>query len=474
VVWIDRFIPASVLQNRTDALRARVVVGASMFAVVASLTAQGIRLQKEGTQHWIPLLSWVICTLLFIMTPVVMSLVGKLWLTSSMVPLAVLIGSLGVAVKEGGVSSPNAMVMIVAPVVATLLGGWRSGIATAALVVVCTALLWAGHDAGWISAIPDMETGTLTIMRATILAVLSVFVFLLTLLYELERDRSESELSDRAAELARARDAVVEAAETKFELLAAQRRELEKDLELTAAVQKLLLPRRDSFETDHVSVAGFSVTAAQAGGDWWFTETLSDGTVRVVLGDVTGHGAAPAMVAAVVAGAFRGLQETGAMGARSLLHVLNAVARDVSAGTYTMPFGLLELSPFGRASWFSAAAPPLLVLRGDGTVDSITVPGTALGSAQFSVGERVFHLAPNERILLTSDGVAELRLSSGYDLGLRRLSKLLRNTSGTPLRDARDELAERLDTLRGGEALHDDVTFALVELSRAHTRLETA
>jgi serine phosphatase RsbU (regulator of sigma subunit) len=473
VVWIDRFIPQGLLQNRTDALRARVVVGSSMFATVASLTAQGIRLQHES-QHWVPLLSWVICTLLFIMTPVVMSLVGKLWLTSSMVPLAVLVGALGVALKEGGVSSPNAMVMIVAPVVATLLGGWRSGIATAGLVVASTTALWLGHASGAVSAIPDMETNTLTIMRATILGVLSLFLFFLTLLYELERDRAESELSDRAAELAHARDAVVEAAETKFELLAAQRRELERDLALTAAVQKLLLPRRDSFETDYVSVAGFSVTAAQAGGDWWFTETLSDGTVRVVLGDVTGHGAAPAMVAAVVAGAFRALQETGQMGARGLLQVLNAVARDVSAGTYTMPFGLLELSPYGRASWFSAAAPPLLVLRRDGTVDSITVSGTALASPSFSVGERFFDLAPGERILLTSDGVSELRLSSGYDLGLRRLAKLLKNTGGTALRDARDELAERLDALRGSEALHDDVTFALVELRRAHPRLETA
>jgi serine phosphatase RsbU (regulator of sigma subunit) len=472
VVWIDRFIPAELLRHRTEALRARVVVGASMFATTASLTTQGIRLQHES-QHWIPLSSWVLCTLLFILVPLVMRLFGKLWLASSLVPLAVLIGALGVAVKEGGVSSPNAMVMIVAPVVATLLGGWRSGIATASLVVLSTVALWFGHAAG-LSAVPDMELATLTTMRATILGVLSFFVFFLTLLYELERDRAQLELSDHAQELARAKDAVTEAAETKFELLAAQRRELERDLELTAAVQKLLLPRSDSFDTEYVSVAGFSVTAAQAGGDWWFSETLSDGTVRVVLGDVTGHGAAPAMVAAVVAGAFRALQETGQMGARGLLQVLNSVSRDVSAGMYTMPFGLLELSPFGRASWFSAAAPPLLVLRRDGTVDSITVAGTALASPHFSVGERVFDLSVGERILLTSDGVAELRLSSGYDLGLRRLSKLLRNTSGITLRDARDELAERLDALRGQEALQDDVTFALIELRRAHKRLESA
>ena len=68
--WIDRFIAPPMLEKRTDALRARAIVGASFFATVASLTAQGIRLQQES-QHWIALLAWTVCTFLFIITPVV-------------------------------------------------------------------------------------------------------------------------------------------------------------------------------------------------------------------------------------------------------------------------------------------------------------------------------------------------------------------------------------------------------------------
>ena len=471
--WIDRFIAPETLAKRTEALRARVIVGACFFATVASLTAQSIRLSRES-QHWVPLLAWTICTFMFIVTPLVMRLYAQLWLASSMVPVAVLIGALGVAVKEGGVSSPNAMVMIIAPVVATLLGGWRSGVAVELLVVLCSLALWAAHTTGMLPAEAPMASLTITTMRATMLAALSTAVFILTLFYELERDQNEAELSDKNVELSRARDAEVEAAATKIELLASQRRELERDLQLTAAVQKLLLPKRDSVDTDCMSVAGFSVTAAQAGGDWWFVETLPSGVVRVVLGDVTGHGAAPAMVAAVVAGAFRAMQETRLMQPRALLEVLHAVARDVSAGMYTMPFGLLEVNPYGQARWFSAAAPPLLVLRRGGLVDSITVPGTALGSSSFLVGERSFELEQGERILLTSDGVSELRLSSGHDLGFRRLSKLLRSTENISVCEARDELVERLDQLRGHEALQDDVTFALLELRTARTKLSLA
>ena len=180
------------------------------------------------------------------------------------------------------------------------------------------------------------------------------------------------------------------------------------------------------------------------------------------------------MVAAVVAGAFRASQETGHLPSRDLLAVLHSVARDVSAGTYTMPFGILELAPHGRARWYSAAAPPVLVLRKGGDVDSFTVSGTPLGSNTFALGERSFELVVGDRILLTSDGVSELRLSSGYDLGLRRLAKLLQTTESVNVKRARDEIAERLDKMRGHEVLYDDVTFALIELRAVRSKLSLA
>lgn len=464
MLWADRFVPPELLTNRTTALRARVVVCATCFATPCSLIAQSIRLHYE-VQHWIPLLSWTVCTFLFIITPFVLRLTRKLWLSASLVSLALVIAAVGVGVMEGGVSSPNAIILLIGPIVATLLGGWRSGVAIEFLAIVLCVALWFGHRYGVISPEVPMATDTLFTMRATVLASLSFAAFLLTMFYEVERDRSEAELSEQAVELAAARDAVAAAAETKIELLASQRRELERDLQLTAAVQKLLLPKQDSFDTECVSVAGFSVTAAQAGGDWWFAEPLPDGGVRIVLGDVTGHGAAPAMVAAVVAGAFRAMQERAQhVDPRALLEVLHTVARGVSTGLYTMPFGLLDVTCYGRALWLSAAAPPLLVLRRDGAVDSITVPGTPLGGATFSLGEKVFDLSVGERILLTSDGVSELRLAGGYDLGLRRLGKLFRSTGSVSVASARDEIAERLDHMRGSEPLHDDVTFAIAEL----------
>lgn len=463
VSWIDRWIPPALRERRTEHLRARVLVVVPMFATSVSLPVQAIRLSQES-QHWIALLSWAICTLLFISVPIMLRVTGRLALTSVLVSVALLVGSLGVAVTEGGMGSPNTMVMILGPVVATLLGGRNSGGAVAVLVLLCSLGLWELHHAGLISSLSPLQQDTLTTMRVTMVGALSLALYMLTLFYEGERNRSERELSDKALELERARDAVVETSGMKIALLASQRRELERDRELAAAVQKLLLPKRDSMETEHVSVAGFSVPAMQAGGDWWFAETLPDGTLRVLLGDVTGHGAAPAMVAAVVAGAFRAMQETVRLDARAVLGVLHKVLLDVSAGLYTMPFGILEVTPSGRGTWLSAAASPVLILRTNGDVDTVSAPGTALGSDVLKLGQSSFELRRGERILLTSDGVPELRMSAGHDFGLRRLAKMLQCTQTSSVCAARDSLIDELNAARGDAELSDDLTFALIEL----------
>lgn len=444
-------------------MRARVVVGASMFAATISLVVQPIRLMQEG-QHWIPLLAWTVCTLLFVATPLVLRMTRRLSLSAGLISAAILVGSLGVALMEGGVSSPNAMLVIVAPVVASLLGGWRSGVSIAATVALCGGALYLAHTRWGLSPVSPLDGSTMIVMRSVMLGALSFALYILTLFYEVESGRAEDKLQGAVEELARAQGALLEASNVKLELMASQQRELEKDLQLTGAVQRLLLPKRDAIETKHIAVAGFSVPATRAGGDWWYTETLPDGLLRVLVGDVTGHGVAPAMIAAVVAGAYRAMQEVDRRDAAEVLDVLHWVLTDFSDGRYTMPFGLLDVSPDGSARWWSAAAPPLLVRRHKGgQLETLTAPGNPLGAGKVQLGCRDLQLQPGDRVLFTSDGVHEMRVDGGRDLGLRRLSKMLHAVTDQSLLDARDALVQGLDAARGDYELEDDVTLALVE-----------
>ncbi|HLL56193.1 MAG TPA: GAF domain-containing SpoIIE family protein phosphatase, partial [Myxococcaceae bacterium] len=250
-----------------------------------------------------------------------------------------------------------------------------------------------------------------------------------------------------------------------------ERRDLEHDMKLTAAVQSLFLPKEDSCVSGAVSLHGFYRPAGKCSGDWWWYEVPSPGSMLVLIGDTTGHGAAPAMVTAAVAAGFRisrklakdwSLQDT--------LGELSQQLLEISAGQYRMTLSAVHLDARTRKlRYWSAGAPPLLVLRSSGKVDSLACAGTPLGSDSFEVGWREVDLMPGDRIFSFTDGLSELELPSGRQFGMRRLSNLFIQTRGLTLSEATEKIVSELDLARGkgtsGEVPQgDDLTFALLEV----------
>ncbi len=475
--WMDRWVPARLRGHRTQQLRARVVVGASICATTISFLVQTIRLCFES-QHWFALLSWGLSLLLFAIAPVVLRRTEDLSLGAACISLAVLTGAVGVAVMEGGVNSPNTMVLLVAPVVASLLGGTASGGAIATLVaLICAALLHL-HGTGVVSGTSPLDPQTLLTMRATIVGALSITLFMLTYLYETERDRAEAELVDKADAIETARRVEAENARIKlalldgqkrerelaFALVAEQRKEMEHDLQLTAVVQSLLLPAVTSWSGASIELAGHHCPASQASGDWWWWENLTDGRLRVLLGDVTGHGAGAAMVTAMLAGCHRTLRDDPTeLPTPALIERMHRALRGMCQGQYTMPFTAIELDPQANTlRWWNAGAPPILLRDRLGHVQAHGSAGTPLGSEQLHIGYLELPFGPGARALLYSDGTSEMTIANGKQLGIRKLRQFFEGSGQPDLIEARSCLLSSLADAQQGRPADDDVTFAII------------
>lgn len=243
-----------------------------------------------------------------------------------------------------------------------------------------------------------------------------------------------------------------------------ERRELEKDLQLTAAVQGLLLPKHDVLWSGDVEAVGSFEPATHAGGDFWYADVLPNRALRVLVGDVTGHGAGAAMVTAVMAGCYRGVRINHPdAGTAELLETMNRTLREACEGRYTLPLSALEIeADTGVVSWWNAAAPPILKLSMNGQVESLSEKGLPLGSDDFSYGTRTLTLEPGERLLVFTDGMSELELPGGRQLGLRRLSEMMRATHGMALQQAREHLVMSMKAASGGAQRSDDVTFVII------------
>ena len=71
---------------------------------------------------------------------------------------------------------------------------------------------------------------------------------------------------------------------------------MHREMGIAQEIQRSLLPRE--LRTDWIELSGFCVPAAYAGGDFYDWLRTPDGSVVLALGDVSGHGVGPALVAA--------------------------------------------------------------------------------------------------------------------------------------------------------------------------------
>ena len=245
-----------------------------------------------------------------------------------------------------------------------------------------------------------------------------------------------------------------------------ERAALEKDLALTAAVQKLLLPRESNVETQSLRVSSYYRPAASCSGDWlWFDES-SDGSVWLVVGDVTGHGIASAMVMAATAGAYHVLRKNSGQLDRTL-NDLHAHFKNMMRGEYTITMAALRFTGSKLDVW-SAGAPPVLLMKADSSLRVAGAPGMPLGSLdpKFKTGHVRLELAPGDRVIAFTDGLTEAEDEKGRQLGMKRLVRSLSDVRSSSPGDATDKLVSILDNIRGNSPQDDDWTFAIVDVKQ--------
>jgi serine phosphatase RsbU (regulator of sigma subunit)/tetratricopeptide (TPR) repeat protein/predicted Ser/Thr protein kinase len=245
--------------------------------------------------------------------------------------------------------------------------------------------------------------------------------------------------------------------------LEAERSVMERDLELVGAVQSMMLPSQPRVRCPGIVAQGYYQPAAQCGGDWWWYETHADGSLSLWMGDVSGHGAAPAMVTSTVAGAFHTLRrlQPDMPVPRVLAELHEHVAR--LGGDFHMTMTAVHVDG-SRVQVWNAGGPGVMLQR-DRDVRVLVRPGCVLGTpGAFEVGYLAESLQQGDRLLLATDGLLELESRNGRVLGARGVSRMLRSHVEREFDDVGPALLAELQTLLTDTEQLDDITFICLEL----------
>jgi sigma-B regulation protein RsbU (phosphoserine phosphatase) len=209
------------------------------------------------------------------------------------------------------------------------------------------------------------------------------------------------------------------------------RRDLERDLAAARLTQQSLIPQKP------LLLAGWQIATCyhpviQVGGDIYGWLRMKDGRVLFWIADGTGHGAAAALLTTLAKLLFH----HGSMDHDSPASLMEAVDNDFRSTFGARSFMTamcVALDPAtGQAQVVGAGHPSLLVVRHDGTTESVASVAPPLGlikRAAFT--ETPINLEPGDAFLLYTDGLFRWTKDERHQLTPAQLEKVLDHSAPT-------------------------------------------
>jgi serine phosphatase RsbU (regulator of sigma subunit)/PAS domain-containing protein/putative methionine-R-sulfoxide reductase with GAF domain len=242
----------------------------------------------------------------------------------------------------------------------------------------------------------------------------------------------------------------------------------EKEAQLTAAaqIQEFLLPD-ESVTMPGFSIAGRCYPAEFAAGDHFDYLWLPDGSLLVVVGDVSGHGVGPAIVTASFHTRFQtAAEEFGDL--TEMAAKVNASLNKMTRGDVFVTLIAGRIDPKSRTlTYVNAGHPPGIILDSAGRVKAglkaKNMPLAILPEVDFILGGPV-RLATGDIVLFFTDGLVEAQLQGGPSQGIEKALQIVReNRHKTPTEIIEALYAAACQDLET-ERLHDDITVVVVKV----------
>lgn len=237
------------------------------------------------------------------------------------------------------------------------------------------------------------------------------------------------------------------------------------DLDIARSIQQDLLPAQAP-TLENFEVAGWNEPANQTGGDYFDWQTLPDGRLAISLGDATGHGIGPALVSALCRAYARASLVVEDDHHQVLDRLNRLLADDLSANRF-VTFALIFLDPKkSEVEVLSAGHGPILWYKhATHEVENLEAQGIPLGMIAGVSYEKalVKRLAPNDMIVLVTDGFYEWENAKGEEFGLLRLESVVLQSYDCSAEEVISKLRFSVEDFCQGTEQKDDLTAVVLK-----------
>ncbi len=242
-----------------------------------------------------------------------------------------------------------------------------------------------------------------------------------------------------------------------------EKQQLESELSIASQIQSGLMPK-ELPQLEGYQFHAYQMQCKMVGGDLYDVARLNDGRILFLLADVSGKGMGAALLASNILSAIRILR------GNQDFNVLDAVKRISSqlhhssrSGDFATVFaGVLD--PAANTIRFVNAGhnPPLLVKR-DGSLKHLDPTGIPIGIFEdFDWQEETIELAPDDKLIVFTDGITEATDSRGELYDDDRMEAFVTNNCTLALDDLSSRLLSDVNRFVGDAPRSDDMTMILL------------
>ncbi len=286
-----------------------------------------------------------------------------------------------------------------------------------------------------------------------------------TMIYKLITAKEElSEINSSLEEQVRQR---TESLKQALEELRKKDKELQKELDLAAEIQKGILPTTP-IHLPPIDVVSHYETMGKVGGDFYDIFRLPDGRACVVIADAMGHGVPAAFLTVMAKISFGDIlhRETNP---KCVMREVNRMMSAITKNSEYLTAFILMFNTKGEIHYSNAAHPAaVLMRRNQDALEFWDTRGSMVGFFEDdevgdSYQESQGSWQSGDRLFLYTDGIIDARNIDREIFGEERLFSLLQETRLLPLADACRHIRQTLKAFVGAAPAWDDITFLLLE-----------
>jgi phosphoserine phosphatase RsbU/P len=250
-----------------------------------------------------------------------------------------------------------------------------------------------------------------------------------------------------------------------------QQKNLEKDLQMAAGIQKSLLPQPD-IDIPGISACWEYRPSATVGGDLLNIVPLINNYIAFYVLDVSGHGVSSSLIAVTVAQHL--LPHTGNLLRRREGRIMVVSPADVLNNLdkqfpyerfnkfFTIFYGVLNIES-GSLTYSVAGHPPAILQRAGGCMETLSIGGTVIGASIGGYKEETVDIKDGDKLFIYTDGIVEMENKATELFGVKRLKDIIANNLGHDGASIIGHISGELNKFSEGAAPDDDISIMSIE-----------